>query len=295
MASDPGLAVPASNNTIVTVDLPLHSLTPVRKRTAKKAVFARLEANIRAVGLIEPLLIYQHKGQNFILDGFLRYQVLMQMQVSMVPCLVIDNLDLYTPNRQVSFLSRSQRWKMLVRALEVVDEGTLKSALDLREIRKSFSSGQRAALCPEVLEREEHGKMAKMACFHLMHVTFERQREILALVDQASDSSSAFVKAQVLRTPAAQRITDRGKTSPWNRATETRKKLIDRLTEAERRHDFYQGLYRQYAADLVRIATHVRQLVATKEIRQYLSDHSADDLKMFKEIMQQFGGQAEAK
>lgn len=295
MASEPTTAAPSGNDEIVTVDLPLHSLTPVRKRTAKKSFFDRLEANIRAVGLTEPLLIYQHKGQNFILDGFLRYQLLMQMQVSVVPCIVINSLDLYTPNRQVGFLSRSQQWKMLAKALEVVDEDTLKAALNLREIRKSFSPVQKAALCPEVLEREQQGTISKSACFHLLHVSFDRQREILALIDQASDNSSAFVKAQVLRTPAPQRIAGRGRTCPWNRATETRKKLIDRLTEAERRHDFYQGLYRQYAADLVKIATHVRQLVATKEIRQYLSDHNADDLKMFKEIMQQFGGQAEAK
>ncbi|MBA2481219.1 MAG: ParB N-terminal domain-containing protein [Planctomycetes bacterium] len=295
MASDPPATSAAGNADIVTIDLPLDSLTPVRKRTAKKAVFSRLEANIRAVGLIEPFLVYQHKGQNFILDGYLRYQVLLQMNTQTVPCIVIDNLDLYTPNRQVSFLSRSQQWKMLSKALEVVDEETLKSALDLRELKKGFTTGQKSALCPEALDRERHGRLSKMACYHLMHVTFDRQREILALADQASDSSTAFMKAQVLMTPVSQRTQGPGKTSPWNRAAETRKKLIDRLTEAERRHDFYQGLYRQYAADLVKLATHVRQLVTIKEIRQFLIDHHAEDLKTFKEIMQQFGGQTEAK
>lgn len=277
------------------IDLPMASLTPVRKRSVKKAAFARLEANVRAVGLIEPLLVYQHMGQNFIIDGYLRFQILLHAGAQSVPCLIIDNLDLYTPNRQVNFLSRSQRWKMLNRALQVVDEPTLKAALDLKEIRKGFTQAQQAALCPQVLEREKKGELSKLACYHLMHVNFERQREILALVDQAGDHSSAFVKVQVMGTPPVQRQQGPGKHSPWNRAAETRKKLIDRLTEAERRHDFYQGVYRQYAADLVRLATHVRQIVATKELRQFLTDHHADELRMFKEIMQQFGGQAQGR
>ena len=273
---------------IETVDVSLAKLMPLRKRHVIKAALARLEANIRAVGLIEPLLVYRHvDGQHFILDGYLRYQVLLSIGQSQVPCIVIKTLDLYTPNRQVNFLSRSQRWKMLDQALAVVDETTLKASLDLREIRRGFSPSHTAALCTEVLVREKKGGLSKIACFHLVNVTQERQREILAVADQAGDLSSAFIRAQVLRTPVPQRIHGISKRNPWNKAAETRKKLVDRLTDAERRHDFYQGLYRQYATDLVRLAAHVRQIVSTKPLREALSSQHPDALDLFKLIMEQ--------
>ncbi len=62
-----------------------------------------------------------------------------------------------------------------------------------------------------------------------MNVVPERQREILALADQAGDTSAAFIRAQVLRTPATQRQKGPSKRTPWNQGDETRKKLVDRL------------------------------------------------------------------
>jgi ParB family transcriptional regulator, chromosome partitioning protein len=114
----------------------------------------------------------------------------------------------------------------------------------------------------------------------------------LDVSDQAGDASSAFIRAQVLRTPVPQRTQGPCRRNPWDKAAETRQKLVDRLTEAERRHDFYQGLYRQYATDLVRLAAHVRQIVATKPLRDALSAHHPDALKLFKAIMEQSGDSA---
>lgn len=275
---------------IETLDLPLQELMPLQKRTVRKAAMERLEANIRAVGLIEPLLVYRHDdGQHYILDGYLRYQVLLTIGQDSAPCIVLRTLDLYTPNRQVNFISRSQRWRMLERALPVVGEEALKSALGLREIRKGFTPAQRQALCQEVLDREAENRIAKVACLHMVHVTHQRQREILALCDQAGDSTAPFVRAQVLRTAPGHRVIVPGGRNPWNKAAETRKMLVDKLVEAERRQDFYQGLYRQYATDLVRLATYVRQIMTIKPLRDALAKTRPETLKDFKKILDQCG------
>jgi len=282
----------AASEQIHAIDLPLASLTPVRKRAAKKTVFTRLEANIRAVGLIEPLLVYHQGSDYFILDGYLRYQVLQDMGVVSVPCLVIDSLDLYTPNRQVNYLSRSQYSRMLKQALVVVDEGRLKSSLAITKLQNEFSPAQREMLCDEVLERVRAEHLSKSAAIQFIHVTQSRQREILQVVDQGKDSTAAFIRAQILRTPPEQRVQRPGRPSPWNRVIETRKRLVEKLTDAEQHHDFYQGLYRQYATDLVRLAIHVRQMLTTKEIAHYMTQRHGDDLKLFRQIVQQYGEQA---
>jgi hypothetical protein len=276
------------------IDAQLALLMPLQKRTVNKVYMARLEANIRAVGLIEPLLVYRHDdGQLFILDGYLRYQVLLIIGETHAPCIVQKTLDLYTPNRQVNFISRSQRWKMLDKALSVVDEATLMASLDLREIRRGFSPAHTAALCAEALELEKKGQLSKISCYHLMNVTPERQREILTVSNLAGDFSSPFIRTQMLRTPAQQRLQGPAQRNPWNKAAETRKKLVDRLTEAERRHDFYQVLYRQYATDLILLASHVRQIVSITPLKETLAAEHPDFLTFFKQVMEQTRDQDE--
>lgn len=280
---------------IEVVDVPIHDLVPILKRTVRKGIFARLEANIRAVGLIEPLLVHPGKGCHFILDGYLRYQVLLALGVTTAPCLVVASLDLYTPNRQVNYISMSQRWRMLKAASRVVDEATLKSALGIAQLRHELSPSQQADLCAEVKNRVRDDRLSKTAAEHLVHVTQERQTEILAAMDQANDQSIAFIRAQILRTAPEQRVIRPGRTGPWDRAAATKKKLADRLTDAERHADFFQGLYRQYANDLFRLAVHVRNLMAHRELREHLSKHHPEAAKLFKQVVQQSAENVESR
>ena len=126
-----------------------------------------------------------------------------------------------------------------------------------------------------------------------MNVTPERQREILTVSNLAGDFSSPFIRTQMLRTPAQQRLQGPAQRNPWNKAAETRKKLVDRLTEAERRHDFYQVLYRQYATDLILLASHVRQIVSITPLKEALAAQHPDFLKFFKQVMEQTSDQEE--
>ncbi|MBA3936252.1 MAG: ParB N-terminal domain-containing protein [Planctomycetes bacterium] len=290
MASKPS----GPNEKVDPVDVALSDLVPVRKRTASKVVFSRLEANIRAVGLIEPLLIYVHQGQRFIIDGYLRYKVLVSMGVEVVPCIIIDNLDLYTPNRQVNYLSRSQYRVMLERALTVVDEGRLTASLGLKRIRPGMNAALRAALAAEVVAAVDANRLTMSAAHHFVHVIPERQREIVALIAQAGDASGPFVRTQIMRTPPAGRTDPPLRGSPWARVSATRQKLVDRLVEAERRHDFFQGLYRGYASDLVKLAIYVRQLITCTPIVDALAKSHPEDLALFRKIVQQYGEQAVA-
>ena len=276
-----------SDAEVVVVDLPLTSLIPLRKRTTKKALYERLESNIRAVGLIEPLLVHPYEGQHFILDGYLRYLVLSDLGVEMVPCILIPTLDAYTPNRQVNYITGSQKRKMLEHALTVVDEDRLKSSLALKTLRHSFSKRQRETLCPEIQQRVRDERLARSAAMQLVHVNADRQREILHLVELTGDASSKFIRAQVLRTPAAQQVHDGDGENPWKKSVEVHKKLADRLNDAEKNADFYQSLYRQYAHDLTVLAIYVRNLLANSAIFTYLNAHFPEDVAMFREIIQQ--------
>lgn len=272
---------------IAIVDIALSDLSPIQKRVANRLTYERLEASIRSVGLIEPLLVHRHQQHHFILDGYLRYLVLQSLGVHKAPCLLIDNLDTYTPNRQVSYISMAARWKMLKRALVVVDERRLKESLGLKHLRSKLSPAQEKGLCAEVHERIADERLTLGAARTLLVVTHERQREILATSDRAGDASIAFMRAMVLKTEPDGRAQVGRTRNPWDRAIQVRKSMIDRLANVEKHHDFYQGLYRQYAQDLIKLVIYARELVSRKPLRDYLGRHHPKELEVMQEIIQQ--------
>ena len=77
-------------------DLPIVKLVPRSERKVKKRHYQRIEASLRAVGLIDPLLVHDQGGMYEILDGRLRYRILLDLGVEMVPCLIWKEREAFT-------------------------------------------------------------------------------------------------------------------------------------------------------------------------------------------------------
>ena len=99
-----------SNGKLVNAcDVPIVKLVPRNERQVSKKYLQRIEASLRAVGLIDPLVVYP-QGDNYeILDGCLRYRILLEMGVETVPCLLANQREAFTANRMVNQLSRVPR------------------------------------------------------------------------------------------------------------------------------------------------------------------------------------------
>lgn len=122
------------------IDVPIVNLIPLRRRKVSERDYKKLMANIKAVGLIEPLCICQESDKYYILDGFVRYTILVEFGVESVPCLVLDSRDLYTPNRQVNHLSPRQQIKLLRDALERLDEQTVANAFGMDSLKTRLNT-----------------------------------------------------------------------------------------------------------------------------------------------------------
>jgi len=70
------------------MNLPIGKLVPLLERRVGAEHWRRLEASLRALGLVEPLIVCPHGDHYAILDGCLRYRILLAMGVETVPCLV---------------------------------------------------------------------------------------------------------------------------------------------------------------------------------------------------------------
>lgn len=274
------------------MDVPIVKLTPLRKRKISPRNYNRLLANMKAVGLIEPILVCQEGDQFFILDGYIRYTALVDLGVESAPCLVLESRDLYTPNRQVNHLSSKQEVQMLRKALEKLDEQTIAAAFGMGSIKTRLNTSLYRELHPQVVSAMEQGKLLQSVAKELTFVVPNRQLEILRLMQETGDTSMAFAKAQLLATPPAARSKKSRRNQPWDRGQQTRRDLVKKLTEVEKHFDFYSGLYRQYVGDLLKLSIYVRQIITRPALRNHLQKAHGDTLKFFEALLAQSEGKA---
>ena len=258
------------------IDVPIVRLVPRHERSVKKTQLKRIEASLRSVGLIEPLIVYPD-GENYeILDGCLRYRILLEMGVESVPCLVNPTRDGFTANRMVNQLSASQEMRMLRQSLEELDEKTIANALGFAGIGHRLNKGLMQKLDPLVAKAFNANKVSLQVAKEMAHVKNDRQVEILKLMDSCNDYSLTFAKGLVLKTPVSKRAKTTGRASPWSRGEEKKTDLIRRLQEAELQQDFYSGLYRQYASNLLKLVIYCRSLLGNPRVAAYLKEHHGE-------------------
>lgn len=258
------------------VDVPIVRLVPRHERSVKKIQLKRIEASLRSVGLIEPLIVYPD-GENYeILDGCLRYRILLEMGVETVPCLVNPKRDGFTANRMVNQLSASQEMRMLRKSLEELDEKTIANALGFAGIGHRLNKGLMQKLDPLVAKAFNANKVTLQVAKELSYVKGDRQVEILKLMESCNDYSVTFAKGLVLKTPVSKRVKASGRTSPWSRGEEKKNDLIRKLQEAELQQDFYSGLYRQYASNLLKLVIFCRSLLGNPRVAAYLKEHHGE-------------------
>ena len=267
------------------IDISIVKLVPRNERKVEKKYRQRIEASLRAVGLIEPLIVYPLDDGYEILDGALRYRILLDLGVESVPCLIHSTRDGFTGNRMVNQLSASQEMRMLRKSLEELDEKTIASALGMQSIGHRLNKGLLDKLHPEVVKAFNGIKINLQTARELVNVKPDRQLEILQLMESCNDFTTTFARGLVLKTPVARRAKASGAKTPWTQADEKKCHLLKKLREAEQQQDFYTGLYRQYTTNLLKLVIYVRSLLNHAEVKAYLQAHHASLARTFEEIL----------
>ena len=272
------------------IDVPITRLVPRSKRKVARKYVARIEASLRTVGLIDPLLVYPDGDCYEILDGHIRYGILLEMGVESVPCLVAPEREGFTGNRMVNRLSPAQEMRMLRQSMEELDEQTIAAALGMKRIGHRLNTTLLKKLHPRVAKAFETGTITRQCAREFVHVKPERQAEILDLMQSCNDFGVVFAKGLVLKTPTSKRAKRNGNDNPWTRADERKSDLLKRLKEAEQQQDFYSGLYRQYTKNLLRLLIYVRSLLSNERVRTYLGEHHAGERALVERIIEDSGG-----
>ena len=269
-------------------DVPIVSLKPLSERKITQREHERIRASIEAVGLIEPLIIFQEGESFLILDGVQRYHILVEMGVETVPCIIRREKETFTCNRMVNHISPVQQSRMIEKSLGELDEKTIASALGLTSIAHRLSKALISQLHPDVVKALDAENITKACAREFTFIKQERQLEILTVMKANNDFSIAFARTLILKTPPKQRVKKRrNASSPWNRAERKKNQLLTKLQDAEQKHDFYSRLYRQYSVDLLKLVIYARSLVTNPVVRKHLDEHHPAIVAQFTDIIAQ--------
>jgi len=272
-------------------DIPTIRLRPLRDRKISQRDFDRILASIKAIGLIEPLIVYP-EGEDFVItEGVQRYRALLEMGIEIVPCVIGWQREAFTGNCMVNRVSPVQEHRMIEKSLEELDEETIARALGLSVITHRTKRTLLKQLDPEVAAAFDQGAITRTCALELTYVKPARQREILTAMKGYKDYSVAFAQSLILKTPPPLRATRKGrKRNPWNKTAQRKNDLLKKLAEAEQKHDFYSRLYKQYTVDLLRLAIYARALLTNQRIREHLDQHHSEIVARFKTIIAEAKG-----
>jgi ParB family chromosome partitioning protein len=230
-------------------------------------------------------------GEDYeILDGCLRYRILLELGIEVVPCLIANEREAFTGNRMVNRLSQGQEMRMLRKSLETLDEKTIAEAFGLAQIRHRLNPALLKKLAPEVIKAFEAEKInmecaRELAHVKLAHVKLARQVEILKYMESSEDYSTVLAKGLVLKTPLAKRAATNGAKTPWVWADEKKQNLLKRLKDAEQQQDFYSGLYRQYTTNLLKLVIYTRTLLSNPRVKAFLEKNYPQQFEVFEQII----------
>lgn len=272
-------------NDSVAIDVPVIQLRPLRERKITKREYDRIIASIKAVGLIEPLVVFPEDGDYLILDGVQRYRALVELGVVTAPCIMGVQREAFTSNRMVNRVSPVQEHRMIEKAMCEVDEEAIAAALGVSSVDHRLKKSLLKQLHADVASAYDAGKITRACAREFTHVKPQRQKEILRTMESYKDFSTSFVRTLVVKTPAAQRENRGRKHNPWDKRAQRKNDLLKKLSDAEQKHDFYSQLYKQYTVDLLRLAIYARSLLTNTRLREYLQEHHGDIVLRFETII----------
>lgn len=273
------------------IDVQIHQLRPLRARKVNSREYDRILASIKAIGLIEPLIVYADGDQYVILDGVQRYRVLAEIGAEVVPCIIGKQREAFTANRMVNRVSPVQENRMIEKSLEELDEHTIAATLGIQGIKYRLKKTLLKNLHPDVATAFDQGKLNRACAREFTHVKPARQREILSAMEGFKDYGIAFARTQILKTsvPMREKRSQR-RGGPWDKSAQRKNDLLRKLADTEHKHEFYSNLYKQYTIDLLRLAICARSLLTNARVRAYLDENHATAVRQLEGIISDVRG-----
>lgn len=263
-------------------------LRPVDGTVRKSRKYLQIAASVREIGIVQPPIVARRpelKGKYPLLDGHLRIDVLKEMDVDAVTCLVSLDDEALTYNREVNPLTAVQEHRMILKVIERgVSEQRIAQALNVNVANIRAKRDLLNGICPEVaaLLKDKHCPYNSFQA--LKKVKPLRQYEIAKTMTGIGNYSVPYARTLVAASSPDQLVSP-GKPKAHRRISGEQMEEIER--ELANLQGEVERIEETFAADhlnLVLVASYVRSLLRNAEVDRYLGNYQEELLRQFHEI-----------
>lgn len=250
--------------------------------TGKK--YKAILASIKAIGLVEPLVITFKDGKIRLLDGHIRLHILKSLGITKTDCLVSTDDEAYTYNRHISQISNVQERNMIMRAIDngaSMEKVAAALGIDIKTLQTKKNLLEN--IHPDVVEMLKTQKIPTKTFDYLRRMKDMRQIEVAQFMCNAGNFSSplahhfwADTKPEMLRIqPLRRNESDIEKLASLENA----------IGKIHREYRLIYGDFGRHVAKLQMAQAWVRSIFANPLAQRFLEKNYPDILRRFNELV----------
>lgn len=274
------------------VFIKLTSILPIKQYSdsvGKTRKYQQIKASIQEVGIIEPPTIYKavgKKGQYLLLDGHLRIEVLKELGVEGVSCLIATDDEAFTYNKRISRLATVQEHKMILKAIESgVPEERIARALDINVASIRKKRRLLNGICPEAADllKDKHCPMNTFRTLEKLKPM--RQIEVAEMMIDMNNYSDSYSKALLVATPQGQLVNSSKPKNFKGLSTEQIERMEREMANLQLEMKLIEDSYGPDHLNLVVARGYVAKLLKNEKVSGYLAKHHQEVLAEFRKIV----------
>ena len=271
--------------------IPLPNILPVKQLAVsikKSRKYQQIAASIREVGIIEPPVVARQKGQKgkfLLLDGHLRIEVLKELEVGEVTCLVATDDEAFTYNKRINRLATIQDHQMILKAIERgVPEDRIAKALDVNISSIRHKRRLLDGICPEAAEllKDKHCPMNTFQSLKKMKPM--RQVEVAELMISMNNFSVTYAKALLAATPQDQLVDSEKPKAFKGISPEQIARMEKEMASLQHEIKLLEDSYGSDHLNLVLARGYLVSLLNNSKVSRYLTQNHSEILSEFQRI-----------
>jgi hypothetical protein len=269
----------------------LANILPVKlfpERIKKTRKYRQIAASIQEIGIIEPPVVARESNGNggfLMLDGHLRIEILKELGVGGVECLVATDDEAFTYNKRINRLATIQEHRMILKAVENgVPEERIAKVLDVNVSNIRHKRRLLEGICPEAAEllKEKHCPINTFQSLRKMKPM--RQVEVVELMIVMDNYSVSYSKALLAATPQVQ-LVDTGKPKSFKGiSAEQIARMETEMANLQREVMLIEDSYGPDHLNLVLARGYLVSLIGNGEVLRYLTQNHSEILDEFQKI-----------
>jgi hypothetical protein len=275
----------AFKDKLITMDIA--SIVPT-KELSKPIIIGKkyqaILASVKAIGLVEPLVITFKDRKARLLDGHVRLHILKSLGIEKTDCLVSTDDESYTYNRHISHISNVQERNMIMKAIDSgVPMEKIAAALGIDVRTLKFKKNLLENIHADVIEMFKTRKIPTKTFDYLRKMKDMRQIEVAQFMCNSNNFSTPLVHHFWADTPP-----EMLRVQPKKSNEEDITKLASLENAIGKIHKEYRLIYGDFGRHVARLQVAqawVRSIVANALAHKFLEGHFPDILRRFNELV----------